>query len=63
MLEIMIERWSLLGGRIEFRWSVWQDGRRIEMGARPNSTSEDAEAAARAWCREVGLEPDRISQL
>jgi hypothetical protein len=62
MLEIMIERWSLLEGRIEFRWSVWQDGRRIVMGG-PNSACEDAEAAARAWCHEVGLEPDRISQL
>lgn len=63
MLEIMIERWTALDGSIDYRWSVWRDGRRVQMGG-PQDTAEAAETAARAFCvEELDRTPDRVTRL
>lgn len=63
MLEIMIERWTALDGSIDYRWSVWRDGRRVQMGG-PQATVEASEAAARAFCAdELDRTPDRVTRL
>ena len=63
MLEIIVERWTNRDGSEEFLWSVWADGRRIEMGG----PLKDAGAAARAgqrFCRmKLGSAADRITRL
>ncbi len=41
MIEIVIERWTNAEGQTDFRWSVWSDGYRIQMGQSPHSTAED----------------------
>jgi hypothetical protein len=41
MIEIMIERWTNAEGETDFRWSVWRDGFRIQMGPEAHSTVED----------------------
>ena len=63
MIEVMIERWTALDGSVDYRWSVWRDGRRVEMGG-PHATADASEAAARQFCRaELGCEPDRLTRL
>ena len=63
MLEIIVERWTNRDGSEEFLWSVWADGRRIDMGG----PLKDAGAAARAgqrFCRmKLGSAADRITRL
>ena len=62
MIEVIIERWSGPDGGT-FRWSVWRDGRRVEMGG-PYGTAEASEQDAIAFCRgALGREPDRITRL
>ncbi len=63
MLEIMIERWTALDGTVDYRWSVWRDGRRVQMGG-PQDTPDESEAAARKFCsEELGCAPDRVTRL
>ncbi|MGH6961802.1 MAG: hypothetical protein ACREE7_15075 [Dongiaceae bacterium] len=63
MIEIIIERWNNLDKSIDFRWSVWRDGRRLQMGG-PTSTAEASEAEALDYCRHsFGREPDRLTRL
>ena len=50
MIEIMIERWTNAEGETDFRWSVWSDGHRIQMGPSLYSTAEDCEAQALKFC-------------
>ncbi len=63
MIEVMIERWTDPDGSARFLWSLWQDGRRLDMGAaRP--TAEAAESEAVAFCRrQLGVEPDAVTRL
>lgn len=62
-LEIMIETWSNRDGSDDYLWSLWQSGKRLTMGGRFGSAAQ-AEAAARAYCRDtLGLEPDRVTLL
>jgi len=62
MIEIIIERWSGPDGE-RFLWSVWQDGRRMEMGG-PHADAEASEAAAQEFCAQrLHREADRISRL
>ncbi len=39
MFEVVIERWTGPDGATEYRWSLWRDGYRVEMGntAFPNA--------------------------
>lgn len=63
MIEIIIERWDAASGLTELLWSVWRDGKRIEMGG-PHDDPALGEAAARRFCSTVlGTEPDRVSRL
>ncbi len=64
MTEIVIERWTNAEGITDFRWSVWSDGYRIQMWARPQSTVEDCEAQALEFCwRDLGHKPDKVTRL
>lgn len=61
MVEIIIERWSGPNGT-EFRWSIWNDGRRVDMGG-PHRSVDDSENEARACCTRLGHTPDRVTRL
>ncbi len=64
MFEIVIERWSNTQGETDFRWSVWSDGDRIEMGQNTHSEADDCEAEAVEFCwRALGQKPDQITRL
>ncbi len=63
MIELIVERWSYPGGEEEFLWSVWQDGRRVEMGG-PRDTAAAAEKEGRAYCRQrLARNPDEVTRL
>ena len=63
MLEVIIERWTARDGAVDFRWSLWRDGRRIQMGG-PHSSGELSEASALEFCRKtLDCPPDRITRL
>lgn len=63
MIEIMIERWDNRDGTTDYVWSLWQDGKRAQIGNRHDS-AEAAESEAIAFCRQaLQVEPDRVSQL
>jgi hypothetical protein len=63
MIEIIIERWTSLAKSTDYRWSVWHDGNRIQMGG-PHDSGEKSEADALKYCRTtLGRGPDRIERL
>ena len=63
MLELMIERWSDPSEGDSFRWSVWEDGKRIAMGG-PHDTAAESEADALGLLqRRLGRRPDRVTRL
>jgi hypothetical protein len=63
MTELIIERWRNLDGSEHFLWSVWQEGKRIEMSGRL-ATAARAEAEGRRWCETtLARAPDRVTQL
>ena len=63
MIELIIERWRNLDGTEHFLWSVWQEGKRVEMSGRLASGAT-AEAEGRSWCEaNFARAPDRITQL
>ncbi len=64
MIEIKIERWTNNKGETDFRWSVWSDGFRVQIGPSPHSTADDCEAQAREFCwRDLGHKPDKVTRL
>ena len=63
MIEIIVERWTGLDGRTSFIWTLWQDGKRVEMGTAQTSAAE-AESDAKAFClKALGQEADRLTAL
>ena len=63
MLEIVIERWQGLDGTVAYRWSLWGDGKRLQMGG-PHGDPDSSIAAAQAFCRDqLGREADRVTRL
>lgn len=63
MLEIVIERWQGLDGRAVHRWSVWLDGRRVDMGG-PHGDPEACLEEAQLFCQEaLGRAADRVTRL
>lgn len=63
MLEVMIERWSNRDGSTDYLWSLWHDGRRVQMGGKHKS-AEESEQAARDYCAQaLRRAPDRVTQL
>lgn len=62
-LEIVIERWQGADGKVDYRWSVWHGGKRIQMGGAFADLSA-CEAAAQLFCRrELGRPAERITHL
>jgi hypothetical protein len=63
MVEVMIEQWKNRDGSIDFMWSVWRDGARVEMGGAHKSAAE-AKATALMFCEtRLGLAPDAVTEL
>jgi uncharacterized protein YbdZ (MbtH family) len=63
MIEVIIERWTSLKKSTDFRWSVWRDGNRIQMGG-PHVTCAESEREALDYCAtSLRREPDRIERL
>ncbi len=63
MLEVMIECWDNADGSVDYLWSVWRSGRRVQMGGSFDS-AEAAESDARVFCRNaLGEEPQRVRVL
>jgi hypothetical protein len=62
-LEIVIERWQGLDGKVDYRWSVWDQGLRVQMGgAFPEAGT--CEAEAQAFCEAaLGRQADRVTRL
>ena len=64
MIEIVIERWTNAEGETDFRWSVWSEGRRIQMGENVHSHADDCEAQAVEFCwRKLGHQPDKVTRM
>jgi hypothetical protein len=63
MVEVMIEKWSNRDGTVDFLWSVWSAGERVQMGGAHKNATE-AKLAAVDFCRtRLGLEPDEVTEL
>ena len=61
-IDYRIHVWNA-DGSVDYLWSVWQDGRRIQMGGRCAS-AEAAEGEARAFCvNSLGREPQEVRRL
>jgi hypothetical protein len=63
VIELIVERWTHLNRTTDYRWSVWIDGKRAEMGG-PHGTGEESERAGREYCRDaLARDPDRVTRL
>ena len=63
MTELIIERWTNLNQSTDYRWSVWVDGKRVQMGG-PHKTAEESEREGKAYCRKsLTRDPDRVTRL
>jgi hypothetical protein len=63
MLELIIERWTQPASGTSFRWSLWQDGKRVLMGG-PHKTAETSEQDGHAECQaQFDRAPDRVTRL
>ena len=64
MVEVIIDRWTNLDSSTDYRWSVWRDGHRVDMGSRPYADADECEGDAHALCLKVlGQKPDKVSRL
>ncbi len=64
MLEVVIERWTGSDGTTDYRWSVWRDGLRIEMGSGAHSNAVECESEALDFCMKgLGRKPDKVTRL
>jgi hypothetical protein len=62
-IEVIIERWNNLDKSIEYRWSVWHRGTRVQMGG-PHPSAEASEREAVEFCRKrFERTPVRIERL
>lgn len=63
MIEVMVETWSSPQTGTTFRWSLWQDGKRVAMGG-PHAAVGDSESDARKFCiDQFDRPPDRVTRL
>jgi len=63
MIEVIVERWTQRTGGTEFRWSVWRDGARVQMGG-PHPSADVCEREADEFCRlALGRPADAIERL
>ena len=64
MIEVVIERWTGADGTTEYRWSLWRDEYRIEMGNTAFSNADDCETEALEFCvKALGKKPDKVARL
>ena len=64
MIEVFIERWTGSMGSTEYRWSVWNDGLRIQLGSHTYPNSDECEAEALDFCvRGLGRQPVKITKF
>ena len=64
MIELFIERWTSSRGTTEYRWSVWNDGLRVQMGQRTLSDSDECEAEGLDFCvQSLGRQPVKVTKL
>ncbi len=63
MIEVVLERWTGADGTTEYRWSVWQDGHRIEMGGRAFTDADDCETEAEFYVKALGKKSDKVTRL
>jgi hypothetical protein len=62
-IEVIIERWTNLDKSVEYRWSVWHRGTRVQMGG-PHPSAEASERDAVEFCRKrFERAPERIERL
>ena len=63
MVELIVEHWHNPDGSNHYLWSVWRDGKRVEMG-QPHATQDLAEQEGGQWCwRVLKAPPDRVTRL
>jgi hypothetical protein len=63
MIEIIIERWTNSDASQDFLWSIWRNGRRVDMGG-PHQSAEGAEEEAMDFCRgSLRSVPDKVTRL
>ena len=63
MIEIVIERSTNAEGETTFRWSVWNDEQRIEMGRTTHFNAADCEEKAVEFCwHTLGYKPDKVTR-
>ncbi len=61
--ELIIEQWTNLNQSVDYRWSVWVDGRRVQMGG-PHKTADDSEREGQVYCQKsLARRPDRVTRL
>ncbi len=64
MVEVIIERWTRPDSATEYRWSVWRDGYRIEMGGKAFLDADDCETESLDFCvKALGQKPDKVTKL
>ena len=63
MIEVMIEQWKNLDGSVDYLWSVWQEGTRVQMGGSHKSAAEAREAALEFCRTRLGVAPDAVTEL
>ncbi len=62
-LRLVIERWNKAQGAIDYRWSLWQAGKRVAMGG-PHGSAEEAENEAQASCLKLlGRKTEAVERL
>jgi len=63
MVELIVEHWHNPDGSDHYLWSVWRDGKRIEMSG-PIANPDSAESQGKTWCeRSLRQSPDRTTRL
>ncbi len=64
MIEVFIEHWTAPYGTTWYRWSVWRDDHRIEVGRKAFTDSDDCETEALEFCvKALGKKPDKVTRL
>ncbi len=64
IIEVVIERWTGADGTTEYRWSLWRDEYRIEIGRKAFTDADDCETEALDFCvKALGQKPDKVTRL
>lgn len=64
MIEVMIDCWTKPEGGADYLWSVWHEGKRIQLGPHAYGDADICETEARDYCaKTLGCQPDRVTRL